>query len=102
MTIQTINNKLLIDMDDIDENKTKYSQLDKVTVLLKTRHKMFLDALSKQIMKKRVPKKDSERITANTLIRCLIEYLEINHKHVDWSNIHNENELKDLLEKSIT
>lgn len=57
----------------------KWQTLDRVTVLLSEEEKEGLDKLSKKIMKYRAKdtrgKKEKERITANTIIRALIDNL---------------------------
>lgn len=62
---------------DSDQLLPKWQSLDKVTALLTTKQKEGLDRVSKKIMKYRsrnLKGNDSkERITANTLIRALIE-----------------------------
>lgn len=63
--------------NDSDQPLPKWQSLDKVTTLLTTEQKEGLDRVAKKIMKYRsrdLKGNDSkERITANTLIRALIE-----------------------------
>lgn len=58
-------------------SKAKWHSFDKVTALLTTEQKEGLDRVARKIMKFRAielkGKDDKERITANTLIRALIE-----------------------------
>lgn len=57
--------------------KPRYQQLDKVTVLMTAEQKKGLDSVAKRIMKNRATatkgNADKERITANTLMRALID-----------------------------
>jgi hypothetical protein len=65
------------ELESEDSSQPKYDTLDKVTVLLKPEHKEALDRAAKKILRYRSKKlkgsSDKERITANTLIRCLVE-----------------------------
>lgn len=65
-------------------NKPKWQSLDKVTVLLSSEQKEGLDKIAKKIMKYRSEatkgNQDKERITANTLMRVLIDaFLDREH-----------------------
>ena len=99
MILEVINKKHLISFD-IDENKCKYLQMQKVTVLMREDQKHFLDVFSKQIMKDRIPDTCSERITTNTVLRALIDAFIIKSKDEDFTNLHGEKEvlayIKDL------
>lgn len=61
----------------IKESKAKWQQLDKVTVLLTTEQKEGLDRVAKKLMKFRSNQlkgiEEKERITANTILRSLID-----------------------------
>lgn len=96
---EIIKNKVLIEFPVNDPSKAKYLSFDKVTVLLKNEHKTFLDLLAKRIHKSRIPSHRAERITANTIIRCLIDLLNENQGECVFSNIHTEMELKEELRK---
>jgi Zn-dependent oligopeptidase len=59
------------------QSKAKWHEFDKVTALLTTEQKEGLDRVARKLMKHRSKflknKSDSERITANTIIRALID-----------------------------
>jgi hypothetical protein len=61
----------------VKESKAKWQQLDKVTVLLTTEQKEGLDRVAKKLMKFRSNQlkgiEEKERITANTILRSLID-----------------------------
>ncbi len=95
-------NKVLMEYPEMDPKKAKYLQYDKVTVLMKHEHKTLIDLLSKKIHKQRIPNKRSERITANMIIRCLIEVLNENQDNCSFSNIHYEKDLKEEIKKIFT
>lgn len=64
--------------EQVKSNNSKWQTLDKVNVLLTTDQKDGLDRVAKKIMKhrsKQLKGRDGkERITANTLIRALIDH----------------------------
>lgn len=73
-------------------------KLCKKTVLLLADHIIVLDILAREVQKARISNEDSERITANTFIRCLIEILIMKQKDINLSNINNEEDLmKEIL-----
>jgi hypothetical protein len=78
---------------DIQYNKDlpKYLQLERVTVLMSEDHKNYLDFLAKKLMKNRRIK--GERITANCILRCLIEFLKRSDENIDFHDIESENQL---------
>ena len=55
--------------------------------------KNFIDSMAKIVMKNRITNKNSERITANTIIRSILEVLQDKDIHAFLSNIHSEKEL---------
>lgn len=78
----SITPSLVIDQPaDLADGKTlaKWQTLDRVTVFLSQQQKEELDRIAKKIMKYRAKagfgKKERERITANTLIRALVDAL---------------------------
>ncbi len=68
-----------INTPESEQGNPKWQTLDKVTVLLTTEQKIGLDRIAKNIMKFRSKElkgnDEKERITANTLIRALVENL---------------------------
>jgi hypothetical protein len=82
--------KVLPDVDQ-KSNIAKWKSLSKVNVLLETRQKDFLDDFAKKIMRNR--KCGGERITANTILRCLVDVLESKSERVSLSEIGEESQL---------
>lgn len=90
-----------------DEHKAKWQTLDRVTVLLTFQQKEGLDRIARQLMRGRSrnslhkEKKDRERITANTLMRALVDILleeEISH---DFPALYSEEEAKKWLKQKL-
>lgn len=77
----------------LNKSLAKWQQLEKVNVLMTAEQKEFLDKSAKRIMKNRNSKKNSERITTNTIIRSLIEVLKESGAEINASNITNEKDL---------
>lgn len=75
----------------------KWQNFDKVTVLLTSEQKDGLDKIAKSIMKYRVKSgtstADRERITANTIVRALIDNLLENKSRLTQEIINNEKEV---------
>lgn len=101
-TSEIIRNKVLLEFKDMDTNKPKHKQLEKVTCLLKYEQKFLLDFLAKKIHKERIPNQKSERITANSLVRVLVDILNEKQNDISLSNIQNEEELKAEIKKCMT
>jgi hypothetical protein len=77
---EAVENENKIIQNDLSENfqiQPKWQTFDKVTALLTTEQKEGLDRVAKKLMKFRAKdlkgRDDKERITANTLIRALVE-----------------------------
>ena len=71
---------------------SKFQTIDvKLSVLLTSDQLEYLDGMVKEIMRSRDPAYKKERITKNTIVRCLVEVLkEVN---LDTKNIPDEEEL---------
>ena len=78
----------------------KFQTFDvKLSVLLTSEQLDYLDGMVKTIMKSRVPQYKKERITKNTIVRCLVEVLkEVN---LDTKNIPDEEELLRRLKEKL-
>jgi hypothetical protein len=85
-------NKILLEGPK-KNNHPKYLNFEKVTTLMTYEQKKLIDYCADRFMENRIPNENSERITANTIIRCLIKILNKNQNEINFSNIHNENEL---------
>lgn len=99
MKIEKIQDKHLIEYQKFNPKKPKHLQLEKVCVLMKEEHKSFLDYISRVIKSKRCPNKKNERITGNSIVRSLIDFLISNHNDLDFSNIHTEEDLISSINK---
>lgn len=95
-----IGNKILLEAPK-KNNRQKYLNFDRVTVLMLYEQKKLLDYCADRFMENRIPNENSERITTNTIIRCLIKILNKNQNNINFSNIHNEDELFIELENLI-
>lgn len=81
----------------------KWQQLDKVTVLLTAEEKEGIDRIARRLMKHRSNalkgKQDKERITANSLIRCLIDVFLEKEESLELEIITSENEVREWVRK---
>jgi len=102
MKIERIQDRHLIEFDKINPRKSKYSQMEKVTVLMREDQKHFLDYFCKVLKSKRISNKKNERITPNTIVRALLDFFIENHLDLDGSNIGIEEDLLKDLRKLIT
>jgi hypothetical protein len=79
-------------------NKPKWQTLEKVSVLLSAEQKEGLDKIAKRIMRSRSEatkgNQDKERITANTLMRVLIDAFLEREKDLPMKIITNEDEAR--------
>jgi hypothetical protein len=77
----------------------KWQTLEKITTLLTLEQKDGLDELAKKIMKSRA--KDSteirERITANTILRALLDNFLLITKNAKTGSIQNEDQLREWI-----
>lgn len=84
-------------------SKPKWQSLDKVTVLLSAEQKEGLDRVAKRIMKFRSDatkgSQDKERITANTLMRVLIDVFLEKENQLPMEVITNEETARKWVEK---
>ena len=87
----------------IGENKSpKYETFLPVTARILEAHALELKKIENTIMRnrKKAPCSDRERITVNTVMRCLISNFLERAGDLDLSNIDNETELNERLEKA--
>lgn len=80
----------------------KYQTFDKVTTLLTTEQKERLDRVAKKIMKRRAmaPKgSDSERVTANTVIRALIDNFLAVEESFQHGVLYSENDVSEWIKE---
>jgi len=85
-------------MVNITKTEPKYKAFDvKLTVLLTQEQLLFVEKFVKDIMKNRTSKK--ERITKNTVFRCLIDILAF--LKIDLKNIQDEQELRQRIFNAI-
>lgn len=89
---------------DIVASSAKWKSLDKVTVLLTQKQKEGLDAIAKKLMKHRSKNADKaenrERITANMLIRGLIDNLLEREEDLILDSLNFEHDVKLWLSKT--
>lgn len=85
------------------KSKPKWQSFDKVTTLLTTEQKSGLDRIAKKIMKFRSSKlkgnDDKERITANTLIRALVENLISLETSMPMETLSSEKDVQEWVRK---
>lgn len=85
------------------ESKPKWQQLDKVTVLLSTEQKEGLDRVAKKLMKFRSNElrgiEEKERITANTILRSLIDNFLCLEDSLQLETLTSEKEVKEWIAK---
>lgn len=87
----------------IEENKSpKYETFLPVTTRILEAHALELKKIENTIMRnrKKAPSSDRERITVNTVMRCLISNFLERAGDLNLSNIDNETELNERLEKA--
>jgi len=77
----------------------KHLTLQKVTVLMPYQQKKLLDYCADRFMEERITNNHSERITSNTIMRCLIKLLNKYQNSICFSNIATEDELFYELER---
>jgi hypothetical protein len=80
----------------------KWQTLDKVMVLLTTEQKEGLDRIAKRIMKfrsKEIKGQEKERITANTLIRALVDNFLKHEESVQLEVVTSEDDVKEWVRK---
>jgi putative protein kinase ArgK-like GTPase of G3E family len=97
------NRKQILTESESSSHKPKWQNLDKVTVLLSTEQKEGLDRLAKKIMKYRSSitkgNLDKERITANTLIRVLVDVFLERENQLEMEVIADEEAVCKWIEK---
>ena len=89
-------------IDSVTQTLPKWKTLEKVTVLLTNQQRDAIEDLARTIMRKRShagisSKEDRERITANTVVRALIDNLIETAPSLKMQEIRNEDELKSWL-----
>lgn len=87
----------------VEENKSpKYETFLPVTARILEAHALELKKIENTIMRNRKKESNSsrERITVNTVMRCLISNFLERAGDLDLSNIDNETELNERLEKA--
>ena len=81
----------------------KWKRLEKVTVLLTNAQRDAIEDMARQVMRFRskepVPKEDRERITANTVVRALLDSFMCKSSLLEMEAISNEEELKRWIER---
>ena len=79
----------------------KWKRLEKVTVLLTNEQRDAIEDLARQVMrfrsKESISKEDRERITANTVVRALLDSFICKASSLEMEAISNEDELKEWL-----
>ena len=82
----------------------KWQTLDKVTVLLTTEQKEGLDRVARKLMKYRSNelkgRDDKERITANTLIRGLVEVFLQSERSIQLETLSSEDDVCEWIAKN--
>lgn len=81
-------------------SKAKWQGLLKVNVLLDDEQKDLLDSLARQVMRNR--SNGSERITANTFLRCLTDLLKSKATSIDLDDVSDEDDLRKRLSDLLT
>lgn len=88
-----------------EQTQPKWQTFDKVTTLLTSEQKEGLDRIAKKLMKFRVKalkgESDKERITANTLIRALIENFLKLENSLQLEVLITEDEVKAWIQKAL-
>jgi hypothetical protein len=81
----------------------KWKRLEKVTVLLTNEQRDAIEDMARQVMRFRskgaVSKENRERITANTVVRALLDSFLCKASLLEMEAISNEDELKCWLER---
>ena len=84
----------------------KWKTLEKITVLLTNQQRDAIEDLARTIMRYRpqgsTSKEDRERITANTVVRALIDILIETAPSLKMQELRNEDELKSWLRQLLT
>ena len=79
----------------------KWKRLEKVTVLLTNEQRDAIEDLARQVMrfrsKEALAKEDRERITANTVVRALLDSFICKASSLEMEAISNEEDLKEWL-----
>ena len=79
------------------KGEPKWESFTKVNALLGAEQKDFLDSLTKKVMRSR--KGGEERITSNSILRCLVDVLEDRVEKLDLSEVSSEEDLRERLSK---
>jgi hypothetical protein len=79
------------------KDKPKWESFTKVNALIGSEQKDFLDSLTKKVMRSR--KGGEERITSNSILRCLVCVLEDRVEKLDLSGVSSEEDLRERLSK---
>jgi mannitol/fructose-specific phosphotransferase system IIA component (Ntr-type) len=86
------------------QKSPKWQTLDKVTVLLTTEQKEGLDRVARKLMRYRSSelkgRDDKERITANTLIRGLVEVFLQSERAIQLETLSSEDDVCEWLAKN--
>ncbi len=77
----------------------KFKTYEKLTILLKAFNLEYLDKLEKKIMRNRSSKNKKERITKNSILRCILDV--ISKLPIDTSEIPDERELLKRIELAV-
>ena len=96
-----------VNKQETEENRVeelaKWRQFDKITALLTSEQKEGLDRVAKKLMKHRSKElkgnENKERITANTLIRALIDNFLKNESSFQFEVLVNESDVCDWLSR---
>lgn len=85
------------DTKDKQKSKSKAEDFERVTLVLSTKQRDRVEALTREIQRNGVKK--SERITANTVLRCLVDTLHL--IDLDISRVKNEKGLREVFQKAV-
>lgn len=81
----------------------KWKRLEKVTVLLTNEQRDAIEDLARQVMRFRSkgssPSSERERITANTVVRAMLDTMMEKVSVLDMESISNEDDLKQWLQR---
>lgn len=78
----------------------KFQTYEKLTVRLKASNLEYLDKLEKKIMRSRSSRNKKERITKNSILRCILD--TISKREIDTQEIPDERELLKRIEQALT
>ena len=96
-TTTPLHSDAVADAKDTQKRKTKAEELERVTLVLSAKQRDRVEALAKEVQRNGVKK--TERITANTVLRCLVDTLHL--FDLDISRVKSEKGLREVFQKAM-